>query len=69
MDPIASGLTILDTIRKAVKTAKKLYNAPKELDELQAEIDTFTLVLNHVGADSCDVRRTNAGVRAAVEAT
>lgn len=66
MDPIASGLTILCTIREAVRTAKKLYEAPHELEELQAEVDTFTIVLNTVVTDACDLRRANTGISLAV---
>ena len=48
MDPVASGLTIISAIRKAVTTAKKLYDAPRELEELQVEVETFKSVLNDV---------------------
>jgi len=69
MDPVASGLTILDTVRKAVKAARKLYGAPRELQELQVEVDTFTAVLNDLIVGAFDVRWASDGIRLAISAT
>ena len=69
MDPVASGLTILDTVRKAVKAARKLYGAPRELQELQVEVETFTAVLNDLIVGAFDVRWASDGIRLAISAT
>ena len=66
MDPVASGLTILGTIRTGVKTARRLYDAPKELSELQAEVDNFKIVLSTVVTDTCDLRKGNDAIGLAV---
>ncbi|KAK5741478.1 hypothetical protein LTR17_003913 [Elasticomyces elasticus] len=69
MDPVATGLTILDTVKKGVKVAKQLYNAPKELDELQVEIATFTSVLKGIVADAYDVSQASNAVNIAIKST
>jgi hypothetical protein len=69
MDPVASGLTILSTVRKAVTLAKKLYDAPRELEELQVEIETFKSVLNDVIVQSLECRITSRALDLAIGRT
>ena len=69
MDPVASGLTILNTVRKAISTAKKLYDAPKELEELQVEVETFTSVLNDIVVSTFDLRTVSNCVDVAISST
>lgn len=69
MDPVASGLTILSTIRKGLSIAKKLYEAPRELEELQVEVETFVIILNDVVINSYDLCTTNSGFGVAIGAT
>ncbi|EMC99075.1 hypothetical protein BAUCODRAFT_389880 [Baudoinia panamericana UAMH 10762] len=59
MDGVASVLTFLDAVRKGVKLAKKVYDAPRELEELQVEVETFTSVLHDVSGDACELRRAS----------
>lgn len=67
MDPVASGLTIFDTIRKGARIAKKLYDAPKELEELQVEVETVASVLKDVSLQTHDLRQTSDSVSTAVK--
>jgi hypothetical protein len=66
MDPVASGLTIITAIRKAVTIAKKLYDAPRELEELQVEVETFRSVLNDIILDTFESRTSSDGVNLAI---
>lgn len=66
MDPVSSGLTILGAIRSSVAVAKKLYDAPRELERLQAEIATFTIVLTDVIAESFEQRTTSDALNASI---
>lgn len=68
MDPVASVLTFLSAIRTSVKAAKTLYNAPQELEKLQVEIDTFSIIFENVVSDTFDLRKENHAVKLAVDA-
>lgn len=68
MDPIASGLTIFRAIKEGLNVAKGLYDAPQELRDLQAEIETFGLILNHVSLHVLDLRNEQSVISHAVRA-
>lgn len=66
MDPVASGLTIISAIRKAVETARKLYDAPRELEELQVEVETFRSVLNDIILETFESGKSGISIKSAI---
>ena len=66
METISSTLTILDAVRKAVKLAKRYYNAAQELVELQVEVDTFASVLNGIVPATFELWRSTAHIAAGI---